>query len=71
FTGNIGFHHVHHLSTHVPNYRLRACYEAIPALRTKTPLSLWAALKSMRLALWDEDNSRLIGFGELAAAPAR
>jgi omega-6 fatty acid desaturase (delta-12 desaturase) len=68
FTGNIGFHHVHHLSQRVPNYRLAACHAAVPALHGVGTLSLWAALKSVRLVLWDEDRQRLIGFGELAAA---
>jgi acyl-lipid omega-6 desaturase (Delta-12 desaturase) len=68
FTGNIGFHHVHHLSTRVPNYRLAACHDAIPALHVARTLSLWSALRSVRLTLWDEDRRRLIGFGELPAA---
>lgn len=67
FTGSIGFHHIHHLAPRVPNYRLRDCYNAVPALRVLPPLSIWAALKSMRLALWDEDRGRLIGFSELPA----
>jgi len=70
FTGSIGFHHIHHLAPRVPNYRLRACYDAIPALRAIPPLSVWSALKSVRLALWDEDRGRLVGFGDLAAGGA-
>ena len=70
FTGSIGFHHIHHLAPRVPNYRLRACYNAIPALRVIPPLSVWSALKSVRLALWDEDRGRLVGFGDLAAGGA-
>lgn len=69
FTGNIGFHHVHHLSPRVPNYRLAACHAAIPALHRVGTLSLWSALKSVRLLLWDEERGRLIGFGELPARP--
>lgn len=65
FTGSIGYHHVHHLAPRVPNYRLRACYDAVPALRAVPPLSLGRALKSVRLALWDEDRRRLIRFSEL------
>lgn len=65
FTGSIGYHHVHHLAPRVPNYRLRACYETIPALRAVPALSLGRALKSVRLALWDEDRRRLIQFSEL------
>jgi omega-6 fatty acid desaturase (delta-12 desaturase) len=55
-TGNIGFHHVHHLAPRVPNYRLEECHNAVPAL------SLWSALKSLRLALWDENGRKPIGF---------
>lgn len=62
FTGNIGFHHIHHLAPRVPNYRLQACYEAIPALRTRAQLSLWAGLRSVWLSLWDEDADRMVGF---------
>ena len=65
FTGNIGYHHVHHLAPRVPNYRLRACHNAVPALGAVPPLSLGCALKSVRLALWDEDRRRLIRFCEL------
>ncbi len=62
FTGNIGYHHIHHLAPRVPNYRLRACYDAVPALRAVPSLSLGRALKSVRLALWDEDRRCLIRF---------
>jgi len=64
FTGNIGFHHVHHLDPRIPNYRLEECCEAIPALRSVPRQTVWSALKSVRLALWDEDRGRLIGFSE-------
>lgn len=64
FTGNIGFHHVHHLDPRIPNYRLEECCQAIPALRSVPRQSLSSALKSVRLALWDEDRGRLIGFAE-------
>jgi omega-6 fatty acid desaturase (delta-12 desaturase) len=62
FTGNIGFHHIHHLAPRVPNYRLQACYEAIPALRARAQLTLWAGLRSVWLSLWDEDAERMVGF---------
>lgn len=62
FSGNIGLHHVHHLGPRIPNYRLRRCYDAIPALRTKTPLTMGRSLASIRLKLWDEDRNRLVPF---------
>jgi omega-6 fatty acid desaturase (delta-12 desaturase) len=65
-TGNIGFHHVHHLAPRIPNYRLESCYRAIPALHTQSALSLGEAFRSIRLALWDEDRQRLVGFNDLA-----
>jgi len=62
FTGNIGFHHVHHLDPRIPNYRLRACHDASPALRRVPGLTLTRALASWRLTLWDEDQGRMVGF---------
>ena len=62
FTGNIGYHHIHHLATRVPNYRLRECYESHPALQSAPRLTLWTSLRSARLKLWDEDSGRLVGF---------
>ena len=62
FTGNIGYHHIHHLATRIPNYRLRECYESHPLLQAAPRLTLWTSLRSARLKLWDEDSGRLIGF---------
>ncbi len=68
FTGNIGFHHIHHLSPRVPNYRLGECYDGVPALRAVPSLSLWAGLKSLTLQLWDEDGRKLIRIKDARAA---
>ena len=62
FTGNIGFHHVHHLSARVPNYRLQECHEARPELHAVTTLSVWQALRAPFYALWDEDLRRMVRF---------
>lgn len=62
FTGNIGFHHVHHLNPQVPNYRLQDCHEAVPSLRALPGLSLGAALRGCVLALWDEEGGRMVRF---------
>lgn len=59
FTGNIGFHHVHHLSSRVPNYRLQECHEASPELQARTTLTFWEALGAPCYALWDEDLRRM------------
>ncbi len=63
-TGYIGFHHVHHLSSRIPNYRLRECYEKNPVLQTSKKLGLLESLKTLRLTLWDEDAGRLIRFDQ-------
>ncbi len=62
FTGNIGYHHLHHLSTRIPNYRLRECYASSPLLQQAPRLTLWTSLKSMGMKLWDEEQGRMVGF---------
>lgn len=64
-TGNIGFHHIHHLSSRIPNYRLRACHEANPMLQSVPRLTLWSSIKCAQLALWDSEHRRLISFRKL------
>jgi omega-6 fatty acid desaturase (delta-12 desaturase) len=61
-TGNIGFHHIHHLASRIPNYRLRECHEANPVLQTAPRLTLSQSLKCARLALWDSDRRKLVPF---------
>jgi omega-6 fatty acid desaturase (delta-12 desaturase) len=61
-TANIGFHHIHHLASRIPNYRLRECHEANPALQTAPRLTLWQSLKCARLALWDSEAGKLVPF---------
>jgi omega-6 fatty acid desaturase (delta-12 desaturase) len=68
FTGNIGFHHVHHLSPRVPNYRLAACHAAIPALHAVTTIGWRDAMGAIRRMLWDESTGRMIPFAEANAA---
>jgi acyl-lipid omega-6 desaturase (Delta-12 desaturase) len=72
FTGNIGLHHIHHLSPKIPNYNLQRCYDANPLLRQVTVVTFWESLKTMGLKLWDEDRKTLVGFRGLkrAAVPA-
>jgi acyl-lipid omega-6 desaturase (Delta-12 desaturase) len=60
FTGNIGFHHVHHLNPRIPNYRLEACHDASPALQTAFVMKPSYALKSWRASLWDEQTARMV-----------
>ena len=65
FTGNIGIHHIHHLCNKIPNYRLQECLDASPKLQGMSRLTLTESLKCVRLALWDEDAGKLVGFGAL------
>jgi acyl-lipid omega-6 desaturase (Delta-12 desaturase) len=67
FTGNIGFHHVHHLSTRIPNYNLQRAHDRNPIFHEVPTLSLWDGLRAVRLKLWDEDRGRLVTFAEARA----
>ena len=62
FSSNIGYHHVHHLGPRIPNYRLKECYDAMPALQAKPALTLRKSLATIRLKLWDEERKELVGF---------
>lgn len=62
FTGNIGFHHVHHLNPRIPNYWLQACHDANPALQRAPVLTLRSGLGSVRYALWDEQQGGMVPF---------
>jgi len=62
FTGNIGYHHIHHLAPRIPNYRLRAAFQSSPLLRCAPHLTLRASLQCARMKLWDEAQGRMVGF---------
>jgi omega-6 fatty acid desaturase (delta-12 desaturase) len=64
FSGNIGFHHIHHLSAKIPNYNLPKCYQENPDFQIK-PITLLSSFKAMRLRLWDEKNKRMVGWEAL------
>lgn len=70
FTGNIGFHHIHHLSPRIPNYFLERCYKENPVFQKIKPITLLASLKSLTFRLWDEQHNRLVGFGYLKTLKA-
>jgi omega-6 fatty acid desaturase (delta-12 desaturase) len=61
-TGNIGYHHVHHLNAAIPNYNLRRAHDRTPALHDVPTLSLADGLRATTLKLWDEQSNRLVGF---------
>ncbi len=65
FSGNIGFHHIHHLSPRIPNYNLERCHKAEPLFQTVPPVTLFSSLKSFNFRLWDEKRHRLVGFRHL------
>ncbi len=65
FTGNIGLHHIHHLCSLIPNYRLQECYDASPDLQNLPKLTIRESLKSPGMTLWDEEQGRMVGFSAL------
>ena len=64
FTGNIGFHHIHHLSPRIPNYKLEQCHNENPEFQIE-PLTLQQSLKSLFFRLWDEKEKMLVGWSAL------
>jgi omega-6 fatty acid desaturase (delta-12 desaturase) len=62
FTGNIGFHHIHHLSPRIPNYHLQRCHEADPFFKTIKPVTLLQSFKALKFRLWDEQHKVFVGF---------
>jgi len=65
FSGNIGFHHIHHLSPRIPNYNLEKCHRANPLFQTVKPITFFSGFKSLTFRLWDEQRHKLVGFGHL------
>jgi omega-6 fatty acid desaturase (delta-12 desaturase) len=65
WTANIGLHHIHHVASRIPNYRLQQCFDDNPVLQKVTTLTLPASVKTLWLTLWDEDERKLVGFREL------
>tara|TARA_R110000787_G_scaffold5442_11_gene19932 strand:+ start:9261 stop:10397 length:1137 start_codon:yes stop_codon:yes gene_type:complete len=71
FTANIGIHHVHHLASRIPFYRLPEVLEAYPGLRNMNRFTVFQTLKPLRLALWDESQRRLVSFREASRMASR
>ncbi len=65
FSGNIGFHHIHHLSSRIPNYNLERCHNAHPIFQEVKPITPVSSLKSLTLRLWDEKLRKLFGYGHV------
>ena len=71
FSGNIGFHHIHHLSARIPNYHLERCHKSEPLFQKVKPITLLASLKSFTFRLWDEQQRMLVGYGHLRTVRAQ
>ncbi len=69
-TGNIGIHHLHHLSSRIPFYKLPRIMADYPELRNIGRITLWESLKCVRLTLWDEDRKQMVPFSAIRALPA-
>ena len=67
FTGNIGLHHVHHLSARVPNYNLQDAHDDNPVFHSVPVLSLWDGLRAVRLKLYDEERRQLVTWAQARA----
>ncbi len=67
FTGNIGLHHVHHLSSRVPNYNLERAHEELSIFREVPVLTPWSGMKTVRLKLIDPDSGTLLTWAQLRA----
>jgi omega-6 fatty acid desaturase (delta-12 desaturase) len=60
--GNANFHHVHHLSAKIPNYRLRAAHESHPMFRRTPVVTIRSSIEALRLKLWDTESESLVPF---------
>ena len=68
FTGNIGFHHVHHLSSRIPNYNLAKCHYENDIFKDVKPLILFSTFKALTLGLWDEASRKMISFRKVSVS---
>ncbi|PKJ52778.1 fatty acid desaturase [Bacillus sp. SN10] len=64
-TGNIGFHHVHHLSPRVPNYKLEEAHNNTLPLKNVPTITLATSLQSLRFRLWDEKSNNFVSFKDV------
>jgi omega-6 fatty acid desaturase (delta-12 desaturase) len=69
-TGNIGIHHLHHLSSRIPFYRLPHILADYPELRNIGRITLWESFKCVKLSLWDEDRKQMVPFSAIRASAA-
>jgi omega-6 fatty acid desaturase (delta-12 desaturase) len=62
FSGNIGYHHIHHLNPRIPNYHLKRCYDAVAGLHAAPTLTFFRSFSCARLKMWDEDQQKMVPF---------
>lgn len=62
FSGNIGYHHIHHLSSMIPNYNLEQCHNSHEIFTRVEPVTFWKGFKSLNFRLWDEEERKLVSF---------
>jgi omega-6 fatty acid desaturase (delta-12 desaturase) len=62
FSGNIGYHHIHHLSSMIPNYNLEQCHNSHEIFTRVEPVTFWKGFKSLNFRLWDEEEGKLVSF---------
>ena len=60
FTGNIGFHHIHHLSPRIPNYKLEKCHNENSLFHEVNTITFFSSLRTMKLRLWNEKTQQLV-----------
>ncbi|MGF9714272.1 MULTISPECIES: fatty acid desaturase [Paenibacillus] len=70
-TGNIGFHHIHHLSPRVPNYYLERAHHSNHRLQDVQTITLRTSLRSLRFRIWDEDSKKYVGFRDIKGLSAK
>jgi omega-6 fatty acid desaturase (delta-12 desaturase) len=64
FSGNIGFHHIHHLSPRIPNYNLERCHKSHPLFQSVKAVTIGGSLRTLSYCLWDERHGKLVSFRE-------
>jgi len=65
FSGNIGYHHIHHLSPRIPNYNLERCHHSDPMFQAVKPITLLASFKTLALRFWDEHLRKMVGYDHI------
>jgi omega-6 fatty acid desaturase (delta-12 desaturase) len=65
FSGNIGYHHIHHLSPLIPNYKLSRCHRENKVFNSIKPLTFRKSFGTLRFRLWDESAGKMVGFRKM------